>query len=60
MPINDFLFNLINGNNFDYIELFGYKFYFDDLLIISILFCLYIEGINDQWLFISLLLLLFS
>ncbi len=60
MSINDFLFNMLNANNSDCIELFGYKFYFDDLLIISILFCLYIEGINDQWLFISLLLLLFS
>lgn len=60
MPINNFLFNLLNSNNSDYIELLGYRFYFDDLLIISILFCLYIEGINDQWLFISLLLLLFS
>ncbi len=60
MLINEFLFNLLNGNNSDAIELFGYKFYFDDLLIISILFCLYKEGINDQWLFITLLLLLFS
>lgn len=41
-------------------EIFGLKIYFDDLLIICILLFLYQEGINDKYLFISLILLLLS
>lgn len=41
-------------------ELFGIKIFFDDILIICILFFLYEEGIQDEFLFISLVLLLLS
>lgn len=41
-------------------EIFGVKIYFDDLLIICILLFLYQEGIQDEYLFISLILLLLS
>lgn len=41
-------------------EIFGLKIYFDDLLIICILLFLYQEGINDEYLFICLILLLLS
>ncbi len=41
-------------------ELFGIKIYLDDLLIICILLFLYQEGIQDEYLFISLILLLLS
>ena len=41
-------------------ELFGIKIFFDDILIICILFFLYEEGIPDEFLFISLVLLLLS
>ena len=41
-------------------EILGLKIYFDDLLIICILLFLYQEGIKDQYLFISLILLLLS
>lgn len=41
-------------------EIFGLKIYFDDVLIISILLFLYSEGIQDEYLFISLILLLLS
>ncbi len=41
-------------------EIFGLKIYFDDLLIVLILLFLYEEGIQDQYLFISLVLLLLS
>lgn len=41
-------------------ELFGIKIYFDDVLIICILLFLYEEGIKDQYLFISLILLLLN
>lgn len=56
-----------SNNNFfsfdkdDYIfDLFGLKLYFDDILILSILFFLYKEEVKDYSLFISLLLLLLS
>lgn len=42
------------------IEIFGIKFYFDDLLLICLLFFLYIEKINDIYLFCILFLLLIS
>ena len=41
-------------------EIFGLKIYFDDLLIICILFFLYQEGVQDEYLFIALVLLLLS
>ena len=43
-----------------FFELFGLKLYFDDVLIICILFFLYSEGVKDNMLFVSLLLLLLS
>ena len=41
-------------------EIFGIKLYFDDLLLISLIFFLYSEGVKDQSLFIALVLLLLS
>lgn len=41
-------------------EIFGIKLYFDDLLILGLLFFLYSEGVEDQELFLALILLLFS
>ena len=46
-----------NGEVFD---VFGLRLYFDDVLIICILFFLYNEGVKDKMLFISLVLLLIS
>lgn len=43
-----------------YFELLGIRLYFDDLLILALLFFLYNEGVKDQVLFISLILLLLS
>ena len=39
-------------------ELFGINIYFDDVLILSILMFLYQEKIQDEFLFIALILLL--
>ncbi len=36
----------------------GIELYSDDILIISLLFFLYTEGVKDEWLFICLILLL--
>lgn len=41
-------------------EIFGIKLHFDDLLIIALLFFLYKEEVKDQYLYISLILLLLS
>ena len=43
-----------------YFEIFGIRLYFDDILILCLLFFLYQEDVNDQLLFIALLLLLLS
>lgn len=48
-PFNDYFF-----------EIFGLKLYFDDILLICLIFFLYEEGVKDQELFISLILLLLS
>ena len=44
----------------DYFEIFGLKLFFDDILLICIIFFLYNEGVKDQWLFVTLILLLLS
>ena len=50
------------SQNFDEqpFEIFGLKLYFDDLLLICLIFFLYNEGVKDQFLFIALILLLLS
>ena len=42
------------------IDIFGISLYYDDILLICLLFFLYNEGVKDQYLFISLILLLLS
>ena len=44
----------------EYFEIFGIKLFFDDILLICLIFFLYNEGVKDQYLFISLILLLLS
>lgn len=41
-------------------EFFGIKLYFDDILLICLIFFLYNEGVKDEYLFIVLVLLLLS
>ena len=41
-------------------EIFGIKLYFDDILLICLIFFLYNEGVKDYYLFISLILFLLS
>ena len=49
--------NKSNTENFVF-DLFGIKLYEDDILILCLLFFLYTQGIEDNLLFLSLLLLL--
>ena len=48
----------VNGEPF--FEVFGLKLYFDDVLIICLIFFLYQEGVKDEYLFMALILLLLS
>ena len=41
-------------------EIFAIKLFFDDILLICLIFFLYNEGVKDQYLFISLILLLLT
>ena len=41
-------------------EILGIKLYFDDLLLLCLIFFLYTEGVQDQYLLIALILLLLS
>lgn len=43
-----------------WLELLGLKLYYDDILILSLLFFLYKEEVKDEGLFLSLVLLLIS
>ena len=47
-------------NNSVWFDLFGIKLYFDDVLILSLLFFLYKEEVKDEGLFLALVLLLIS
>jgi len=51
------------GNSSDdtqFFEIFGIKLFFDDILLICLIFFLYNEGVKDQSLFLSLIMLLLS
>ena len=41
-------------------QIFGINLYFDDILLICLIFFLYQEGVKDEGLFIALILLLLS
>ncbi|MBO5479104.1 MAG: hypothetical protein J6A04_05360 [Clostridia bacterium] len=41
-------------------QIFGIDLYFDDILIVCLIFFLYQEGVKDESLFIALILLLLS
>lgn len=48
------------GNEANCFEVFGITLHFDDILIICLLLFLYNEGVKDQLLFVSLIMLLLS
>ena len=48
------------GNEDNCFEFFGITLHFDDILLICLLLFLYNEGVKDQLLFISLIMLLLS
>ena len=52
--------NRLNESSEYLFEIFGVKLYFDDVLIMCLLYFLYTEGVQDQELFLCLILLLLS
>lgn len=52
--------NDISNKKDPLLEIFGINLFFDDILIICLLFFLYSEGVKDEMLFIALILLLLS
>lgn len=53
--------NKSNKSNDDYLfDLFGLKIYNDDILLVSLIYFLYSEGVKDDGLFLVLILLLLS
>lgn len=49
-----------NPNEEVWLDILGIKLYFDDVLILSLLFFLYQEEVKDEGLFLALILLLIS
>lgn len=55
--------NVTNNNSQDYLPLFsilGFDLYFDDILLLCIIFFLYNEHVNEPYLFLTLVLLLLN
>lgn len=53
--------NSFNLNfNFDHINILGIDLFFDDILLILLIYFLYTQGVTDIYLFIVLILLLLS
>lgn len=52
--------NLKDFKDVVWLDLFGIKLYFDDVLILSLLFFLYKEEVKDEGLFLALVMLLIS
>lgn len=48
------------NENSPFFQLFGINLYFDDILLVCLIFFLYQEGVKDEGLFIALILLLLS
>lgn len=61
---NSSIFNFQDFLNFDtnepIFEILGLKLYLDDIIILCLIFFLYQEGVKDDMLFLSLILLLLS
>lgn len=60
---NNYTISINDTDSYDYeqfINIFGFKLYFDDLLILALLFFLYKEEVKDESLYIALILLLLT
>ena len=49
-----------NRDNREFFEIFGIRLYFDDILILCLLYFLYKEDVHDEMLFFALILLLIT
>lgn len=64
MEVNNSLMCIPSENRSDaekpFLEFMGISLYFDDILILCLLFFLYQEGVEDMFLYVVLFLLLMS
>ena len=58
--LNNFFNQSDRNDKEEYFDLLGLKLYYDDLLLIGLIFFLYKEDVKDQYLFFALILLLLS
>lgn len=58
--LNNLLHQEDRNEDESFFEILGIKLYYDDILLISLIFFLYQEEVKDQYLFIALILLLLS
>lgn len=52
--------NAENTDDEKFFEILGIKLYSDDILLLCLIFFLYKEGVQDEYLFIALIMLLLS
>lgn len=57
-PIEKIPPKISKPNKIDYFEILGFKLYYDDLIIIGLIYLLFNEGVQDELLIISLILLI--
>ncbi len=58
--LKDIIKDEVKEDRQELFDFMGIKLYFDDVLLICLIFFLYNEGVKDQYLFISLIMLLLS
>lgn len=54
------IFSNTSEDSTEYINILGIKLYFDDILLILLIYFLYTEGVKDIYLFFTLILLLLT
>jgi len=55
---NDYCKDKLTSSESPLFNIFGINLYFDDILLICLILFLYDEGVDDEWLYIVLILLL--
>lgn len=58
--LNNLLYQDDRKEDEPFLKIFGIKLYYDDILLISLIFFLYKEDVKDQYLLFALILLLLS
>lgn len=57
-PVEKIVPQIPKPNKNEFFEILGFKLYYDDLIIIGLIYLLFNEGVHDELLIISLILLI--